>query len=237
MAVGVVLGPARRGVGAAQPNAGCTCTPEHLPWRRCWPTATPAPPHCHLLGIRTGSAGAARHLRVTTTSNGPIEPLHTARPVRRRGHQGRGWARARATMSHMAVMTWDVVWAWCPCRRQEWVHPAGTPAARTRPRALQAIARRPLNTVAAHPTDPDTGAPEACVRLRNQDLRLAPDRAGRLPREPLRRHRPAQGSSSRRPVAGGCGEAAAVQADLSRITAVLGVVSGAGGSKAGCLGI
>ena len=90
--------------------------------------------------------------------------------------------------------------------------PAGTPAARTRPRALRAIARRLLNTVAAHPTDPDTGAPKACVRLRHQDLRLAPDRAGQPPREPSRRHRAAQGSTSRRPAAGGCGEAAAVQA-------------------------
>ena len=59
MVVGVVLGPACRGAGAAQPAAGCTCTPEHLPWRRCWRTATPAPPHCHLLGIRAGWTGAA----------------------------------------------------------------------------------------------------------------------------------------------------------------------------------
>ena len=38
-------------------------------------------------------------------------------------------------------------------------------------------------------------------------------------------------------MAGGCGKPATVQADLSRITAALGVVSGVGGSKAGCLGI
>ena len=41
----VAAGPSTR--SAAQHAAGCACAPEHVPRRRCWPTATPAPPHCN----------------------------------------------------------------------------------------------------------------------------------------------------------------------------------------------
>ena len=46
MVVGVVAA-GRSTRSAAQHAAGCACAPEHVPRRRCWPTATPAPPNCN----------------------------------------------------------------------------------------------------------------------------------------------------------------------------------------------